>query len=132
MSRILLDTSAVSAFFRGHESIVDAARFAERIAVNPVVLGELTAGFRVGTRHDDNLETLERFLRSPRVLILDIDAEPAERYAQIYDSLRRTGTPIPTNDIWIAASAMQFGLRLVTTDAHYEHVVQISLDLYRP
>lgn len=52
--------------------------------------------------------------------------------AQIYDSLRQAGTPIPTNDIWIAATAMQFGLRLVTTDTHYEHVAQISLELYSP
>jgi len=132
VSRILLDTSAVSAFLRGHENIVDAARAADRIAVNPVVLGELSAGFHGGSRHDDNLRILERFLRSPRVRILGIDAETADSYAQIYDSLRLAGTPIPTNDIWIAASAMQFGLQLVTTDAHYEHVVQISLDLYRP
>ncbi len=131
MSRILLDTSALSAFFRGHAGIVEATRAADRIAVSPIVLGELGTGFRGGGRLERNRELLSKFLQSPRVRTLNLDAETAERYAQIYDSLRRAGTPIPTNDIWIAASAMQFGLLLVTTDGHFERVVQISLDLYR-
>jgi len=131
MSRILLDTSALSAFFRGHAGIVEATRAADRIAVSPIVLGELGTGFRGGGRLERNRELLSKFLQSPRVRTLNLDAETAERYAQIYDSLRRAGTPIPTNDIWIAASAMQFGLLLVTTDGHFERVVQISLDLHR-
>ncbi len=131
MSRILLDTSALSAFFRGHAGIVEATRAADRIAVSPIVLGELNTGFRGGGRLQRNRELLSKFLQSPRVRTLNLDAETAERYAQIYDSLRRAGTPIPTNDIWIAASAMQFGLLLVTTDGHFERVVQISLDLHR-
>ncbi len=131
MSRILLDTSALSAFFRGHAGIVEATRAADRIAVSPIVLGELNTVFRGGGRLQRNRELLSKFLQSPRVRTLNLDAETAERYAQIYDSLRRAGTPIPTNDIWIAASAMQFGLLLVTTDGHFERVVQISLDLHR-
>ena len=130
MSRVLLDTSAVSALFRGDEAIVEATRSPDLIAVNPVVLGELNAGFRGGRHLEKNRELLRSFLESPRVRIVGIDAESAARYAQIYDSLRRAGTPIPTNDIWIAASAMQFGLQLVTTDAHFEYVPQIALQLH--
>jgi predicted nucleic acid-binding protein len=128
--RILLDTSALSAFFRGHEGIAAAVRSAGRIAVTPIVLGELGAGFRGGNRYDENRKLLRRFLDSPRVRILGIDPETADRYALIHDSLRRAGTPIPTNDIWIAASAMQFGLLLVTTDAHYERVSQIASQVH--
>lgn len=130
MSRILLDTSAMSALFRGHEGIRETIAVADRVGVNSVALGELGAGFRGGTRHEENRRGLREFLHRPRVRTLSIDAETAERYAQIYDSLRRAGTPIPTNGIWIAASAMQFGLRLVTTDAHYQHVPQIALELH--
>ena len=130
MSRILLDTSALSAVFRGHEGIAEATRAADRIAVSPVVLGELHTGFRGGRQQEKNREILRTFLDSPRVRTVNIEAETAERYAQIYDSLRRAGTPIPTNDIWIAASAMQFGLRLVTTDALFEQVPQIALELH--
>lgn len=131
MKRILLDTSALSALFRGHEAIADSTRRADRIAVSTVTLGELKAGFLGGRRRDENKELLRRFLETPRVRTIAIDAETGNRYAQITDALRRAGTPIPTNDIWIAAGAMQFGLQLVTTDAHFERVIQISLDLHR-
>jgi predicted nucleic acid-binding protein len=129
MSRILLDTSAVSAFFRGNRAIVERTRAAARIGLSPVTLGELQAGFRGGSRHVANQEVLQRLLDSPRVRTLVIDPETADRYAQIYDSLRRAGTPIPTNDMWIAASAMQFGLAVVTTDVHFERVPQIVVEL---
>ena len=132
MSRILLDTSAMSAFFRGHEGIVQSVRSASRIAVNSVVMGELYAGFRGGSKAEENRDLLRRFLGSPRVRILGIDVETAERYALIHDALRRAGKPIPTNDLWIAASAMQFGLVLVATDTHYRQVAQIASQLHDP
>jgi len=132
VSRILLDTSALSAFLRGHRAIVDATRTADRIAVTPVVLGELGAGFLRGSHLERNRELLRDFLRSPRVRTLGIDEETGQRYAQIHHSLRRAGTPIPTNDIWIAASAMQFGLVVVATDQHYACVPQIATLLHPP
>jgi predicted nucleic acid-binding protein len=128
MSRILLDTSAVSALFRGNRAIVERTRTAARIGLSPVTLGELQAGLRRGRRREANQEVLQRLLDSPRVRTLVIDPETADRYAQIYDSLRRAGTPIPTNDMWIAASAMQFGLAVVTTDVHFERVPQIVVE----
>ncbi len=130
MSRILLDTCALSELFRGHSGIREAVAIADQVGVNIVALGELLAGFRGGTRSEANRARLDEFLHEPRVRTIGIDAETADRYAQIHDSLRRAGTPIPTNDIWIAASAMQFGLRLVTTDRHYENVAQVALELH--
>ena len=120
----------MSELFRGHEGIAQTIAFADQIGVSPVALGELKAGFRGGTRYEENQAALQRFLSKPLVRAISIDAETADRYAQILDSLRRAGTPIPTNDIWIAASAMQFGLRLVTTDRHYENVAQVALELH--
>ena len=70
---------------------------------------------------------MARFLDSPRVNLIDVDEETARRYAVIFSTLRAAGTPIPTNDLWIAASAMQHGLRLLTADAHFEKVPQILL-----
>jgi predicted nucleic acid-binding protein len=122
----MLDTSAYAAFMRGHDGIRFVLQRAENICVNPVILGELLSGFMRGKRERKNLEELRLFLSSPRVQVLQIDEDTPPRYAVIVNSLRNAGTPIPTNDIWIAASAMQHGLRVLTTDAHYlkvEHVL---------
>jgi predicted nucleic acid-binding protein len=123
--RLLLDTSAYSWFMRGHQDINAVLQSADSIAVNPIVLGELQAGFQHGRHIERNKATLAEFLASPRVHIIPIDKETAERYAAILHSLRKLGTPIPTNDLWIAASAMQYGLTILTTDAHFNHVVQV-------
>jgi predicted nucleic acid-binding protein len=102
MSRVLLDTSAYSAFMRGHPEIKQAVQEADEISVNPVVLGELLAGFMRGRRRKKNEGELRTFLGSPRVRVLDVNEETAQRYAVILNSLWQAGTPIPTNDIWIA------------------------------
>jgi predicted nucleic acid-binding protein len=128
MSRVILDTSAYSAFMRGHPEVKIALQEAEQIYFNPVILGELLAGFRRGKRTRKNMGELRTFLSSPRVSLVDVNEETAERYAVILNSLWAAGTPIPTNDIWIAASAMQHGLRVLTTDDHYQKVTQIIVD----
>lgn len=121
----MLDTSAVSAFFQGHEAIGRYVGLADELCLNPVVIGELLAGFMLGKREKKNRETLDGFLSSPRLRFIDLDLETSERYATILTYLRQSGSPIPTNDLWIAASAMQHGLKLLTTDRHYLKVPQI-------
>jgi len=132
MIRVMLDTSAYSAFARGHDQIKGALQEADEIWVSAVVLGELRAGFRCGTRRAENERDLSRFLSSPRVAVADVVEETAVRYAEILAFLREAGTPVPTNDIWIAAGAMEHGLRLVTTDAHYRKMPQVVLDYHPP
>ncbi|MGB5550938.1 MAG: type II toxin-antitoxin system VapC family toxin [Thermoanaerobaculia bacterium] len=127
--KILLDTSAYSAFMRGHEGVLDFVQRAERIAVTPIVLGELLSGFRLGKRTRKNHDLLNRFLGSTRVESLPIDDGTARRYSDIVEHLRSEGTPIPTNDLWIAASAMQHGLIVVSTDTHFDKVPQISKEI---
>lgn len=123
--RVLLDTSAYSAFMRGHEGVQSAIRASEEIFLNSIVLGELTAGFIRGKQRRKNEAELQRFFASPRVGLLDITEGTAERYAVILNGLWQAGTPIPTNDIWIAASAMEHGLSVVTTDHHFQKIPQI-------
>lgn len=126
--RLLCDTSAYSAALRGHAGVADALRTADEIAVSPVVLGELRAGFAKGKHRERNESQLETFLASPRVRVLCVDEETSRRYAAIHDALRRAGTPIPIHDVWISASAMQHGLVVLTTDADFLRVKQILVE----
>ena len=123
--RLMLDTTAVSGFFRGHERIRESIASADELFLNPVIIGELLAGFGMGGRERKNREAFKQFVSSPRMRVIDMDAETSERYAAIYAHLRKAGTPIPTNDLWIAASTMQYGLKLLTLDRHYLKVPQV-------
>jgi len=131
VSRLLLDTSAYSALGRGHAGIAELLQSADEVWMSPIVLGELHAGFRRGARRIENERNLARFLAAPRISIADVALETAHRYAEILDYLRKAGTPVPTNDVWIAASAMQNGLMLVTTDAHYERIPHVLVRKFR-
>lgn len=132
MSRVLLDTSAYSAFMRGDAAVKERLQTAEAIYLTPVVLGELRVGFLRGRTRQKNEDRLRQVLNSSRVSILTVDDETAERYAVILNGLWTTGTPIPTNDIWIAASAMQYGLTVVTTDSHFLKIPQILVSHSSP
>ena len=129
--RIMIDTSAYAAFLRGHPGIKLSIQRADEISLSPVVLGELLAGFMMGKNERRNRSILRDFLSSARVNLLEIDEETSERYAVILYHLRTKGVPIPTNDMWIAASAMQYGLKVLTTDKHYIEVPQIITE-YHP
>ena len=132
MNRLTLDTSAYSAFKRGHTGVVGHIRRAEEILLPSIVLGELLGGFEAGQRSRRNRDELDLFRESPRVRLVSIGVATAERYAVIYASLRAVGQPIPTNDLWIAASAMEHGTELVTLDRDFAHVAQILVALYEP
>jgi predicted nucleic acid-binding protein len=122
---ILLDTSAYSDMARGNKDVLDAVQTAENICINPIIIGELLSGFAKGTHGSQNLKQLEMFLDSPRCVILPIIKESAQRYAHIHSTLRKAGTPIPVSDLWIAATAMEHGLTVVTLDKHFARIPQI-------
>lgn len=105
---------------------------AEEIYLSPIVLGELQAGFRRGKHQARNEKGLEEFLDAPRVGLIPILDSTAVRYAEILTYLRRAGTPLPTNDVWIAASAMEHGLRVLTTDKRFQEIPQILVDCWEP
>jgi tRNA(fMet)-specific endonuclease VapC len=127
MSGLALDTSAYSAFKLGDPEAVAAVRSRERIIVPAVVLGELLGGFAAGTRADRNGAELEEFLASPRVVVALVGETAAECYGAIYSFLQKAGTPVPTNDLWIAASVMEHGALLLTADTHFDRIPQIRV-----
>ena len=119
---ILLDTNAYVAFKRGISDAVDVLTHVSWIGLNSIVLGELLSGFAVGAREAENRRELEQFLSSPRVHQLAIDTGTAAHYAVVYRELRRLGRPIPTNDMWTAATALQHGLAVFSYDGHFHAV----------
>lgn len=104
-------------------------RHASTISLNTIVLGELLAGFRGGQREAINRRELDLFLDAPRVSLLSVDEETADFFALIFNQLKTQGTPIPTNDIWIAASAMRHGLSLATFDNHFSKIAGLNLKI---
>ena len=117
--RVLLDTSAYSALMRGHREVAALVRRTEGVLLSCVVAGELLYGFRNGSRFEENAARLEAFLANPFVTALPVTLDTADRFGRIAASLRRRGEPIPTNDIWIAAQAMETGADLLSSDSHF-------------
>jgi tRNA(fMet)-specific endonuclease VapC len=120
--KILLDTSAYVGFKRNDADLVEMITAAERVLFSSIVLGELLFGFRSGTLFKKNLTELNRFLAHDAVEMVSVGKITADRYSRIAAQLKRQGTPIPTNDIWIAAHTMEHGAELITTDAHFEKI----------
>lgn len=120
--KVLLDTNAYVALRRGDEAVAALVRGAEKVVLSAIVTGELLHGFRNGTRAEDNARDLAQFLEQPEVLFLPVGWDTADRFGRIATSLRKQGTPIPTNDVWIAAHAMETGADLISFDRHFEHV----------
>lgn len=120
--RLVLDTSAYAHFRAGNETVLGLLAGAEVVLIPVAVLGELEAGFELGRRTRENRTTLTAFLEEPFVTVLPTTPDVARRYGLAFASLRQAGTPIPTNDIWIAAAAIDAGGRLVTFDDHFKQV----------
>lgn len=129
MKRILLDTSAYSHLMRGNKDIAKLLDEADEVFLPAIVIGELLAGFKSGSKDQHNKSILHDFLSVESVGLLCIDDETAERYSVIHYYLKKSGAPIPTNDIWIAASAMQHGLVLITSDQHFSGLPQIVSEI---
>ena len=136
MRPIAIDTNAYVAFKRGDPGVLEVLRHAEEVLVGSTVLGELLAGFEAGTRSRANRAELTRFLDSPRVRQVAYGSATADRYAMVYAALRKAGTPIPTNDMWIAATCLEHGAGLLTLDAHFGCVgglrAGMQLDDFQP
>lgn len=127
MRQILIDTNIYSSALRGDNAVVEVLRKQREIGFTVISIGELLSGFKGGNRDSENRSELEDFLDSPRVTIYTIDEDTAEFYSDILNNLRKASTPIPTNDIWIAAIAFQHGFKLYSTDDHFRQVIGLSL-----
>ncbi len=126
MSSYCLDTSAYSNFRRGNEEVASLLDRAELVGVPTVALGELRTGFLLGGRRRRNETELDAFLNNPVVEVLPVDSETSRQYAEIVAELRKAGTPIPTNDIWIAATAARNGTTVLTCDDHFERIGRVG------
>jgi predicted nucleic acid-binding protein len=127
MKGVLVDTNAYGAFRRGRPEAIEVFHEAPRISFSTVVLGELLAGFAAGMRAQENRRDLAEFLLLPKVAVLSVDRDTAECYSEVFANLRGRATPIPTNDIWVAATAIQHGLALFTYDRHFRGVAGLSV-----
>jgi tRNA(fMet)-specific endonuclease VapC len=125
--RIALDTNRYTDFAKGDRHAVSVLERAERVFVPLIVLAELRAGFVCGSRAKENERTLVRFLNLAGVEVLYPDDNTTHHYARLFLHLRQQGSPIPTNDIWIAALVIQHDLILFARDKHFAHLPQIPL-----
>ena len=124
--RLVLDTSAYSHFRTGDERVLDFIAAAESVGFPAIVLGELEAGFNLGRRGRENRATLTEFLAESFVTVLPVTPAVAHRYGRLFADLRRAGTPIPINDIWIAATALDCGGHLLTFDGDFRHIASLD------
>ncbi len=129
MSRICLDTSAYSHFQRGHGRVVEAIDSATWVGVPSIVLGELHTGFTLGHQAGEDKRDLRTFLDHPVVEVLVVDEAAARIYAEIVAALRTAGTPLPTNDIWIAALAAREDAAVLTYERHFEAIRRVGTEL---
>lgn len=130
--RLVLDTSAYSHFRAGDTRVISFIAAAEIVFVPTVALGELEAGFNLGRRERENQTLLAEFLSEPFVSILPVTPMVARRYGQIFADLRRAGTPIPINDIWIAATALDCGGHLLTFDGDFRQIASLDCTVLTP
>ncbi len=122
MRPLLIDTNAYTAFKQGDSDILEIMQYAEMIAISPIMLGELLFGFLGGNKERQNQQELSQFLESPRIKVYDITSDTSRFFSKIYSSLKRKGQPIPTNDMWIAAQALEHGCMVCTYDKHFQAV----------
>ncbi len=125
--KVILDTNAFSALFRGDEKVLKSISRAQYVYVSAVAAGELMAGFRGGARYRENMEIFEEFLSEPEVEFLPVTLETCDYFALIKNDLTRNGTPIPINDVWLGAQCLENGAVLITYDRHFTHIPGLRL-----
>jgi tRNA(fMet)-specific endonuclease VapC len=124
--KIALDTNRYTDLCRGDVSVVKIVERASEVWLPFIALGELRAGFAVGNQGPRNEAVLRRFLLKPGVGVVYADVQTTHHYANVYRQLRKQGTPIPTNDMWIAALVLQHSLVLFARDAHFDVLPQLA------
>lgn len=127
MNKLLIDTNIYSHAMRGNAKVTNNLQLVVEIGISSISIGELLSGFKAGNKENTNRQELNIFLDSPRVTLYSVDEVTAEFYSSILNQLKKQGTPIPTNDIWIAATALQHGLPIYTFDQHFKHIAGLLM-----
>lgn len=123
--RVALDTNRLTDLLRGDRELAKRLGTAEEVWIPLFVLGEMKAGFYGGRERVRNEALLQKLLAKTTVNVLLPGAETAEQYGRLFVQLKRAGTPVPNNDLWIAALALEHNLVLVTRDHHFERIPQL-------
>jgi len=126
--RFLLDTSVLVLVLQGVESLLDRLDADAETSVPIIALGELYYGAMKSERRNENLARIESL--AAQMTVLTCERATATHFAEVKDALRQNGTPIPENDVWIAAIARQHGLTLATRDRHFENVADLAIDYW--
>lgn len=127
-NKYLLDTNIIIEVFDNNQAIADKINELPQLFISTVVLGELFVGINRVVNRAKHLQKLQDFLRLSGVL--PVDSITAEQYGTVVAALYAKGTPIPTNDVWIAASALQHDCTVVTKDKHFQQVQGLSFQLW--
>src|SRR4030042_4685436 len=127
MRKILLDTNADVRLWRGDEKVLEYLAEADSVYMSVFVLGELYAGFKAGGQEKENRQILDRFLLKSTLIVVEATIETADIFALIIASLKKSGHPIPINDVWIAAHALETGSILVTYDDRFAAIPGLRL-----
>lgn len=122
MRPVLLDTNAYAAFKRKDAAVLEIIQHAESIVFSPIVIGELLAGFDGGGKAEQNKIEFQKFLESSRVIVCPVTQDTSQFFSQVYCALKMKGKPIPTNDMWIAAQALEHGCVVCTHDKHFSYI----------
>ena len=122
MNELLIDTNIYTYAMKGDQEVISVLQRCHKIGICSVSVGELLSGFKGDKNEKKRKEELEQFLDSPRVSLYSIDENSAEFYSVILNELRKLNMPIPTDDIWIASVAFQYGVKLFTKDTHFTNI----------
>ena len=126
--RVLLDTSAAAALLRGDQAVLQKIEASPEGFTSIVVLGELLYGARLSTNSASNVAQVAAFAAA--IVVLPADEQTADVYAGIKVALRTKGRPIPDNDLWIAATAIQHDVALLNRDAHFDEVDDLARETW--
>ena len=129
MAGKILDSNIVIDLFRENAETIEKIKGISLIHIPVIVLGELFYGANLSRQVEKRIAQIRKF--SSKVVLLDCDKTTAEYYGQIKSQLNRDGKPIPENDVWIAAIAKQHNLTLVTNDAHFSYVEDLSIEKFK-
>ncbi len=128
--KVCIDTCAYTAFQNGHRGLLDLFNTCDELFFPITVVGELQFGFSYGTRYAENMKRLREFMEKANAHVLNTTLETALRYGLLAATLKRNGTPIPQNDIWIAALAMEHGAHLATLDSDFSLVPGLIVEKF--
>ena len=130
MSSLVLDTNVLIDLFEGERTLPTKFSCYERIMIPSIVVGEYRSGLFPTKNGDENRRKLESYLSNAAVTVTPVTGRTAELYAKVYQHLRKQGTPIPQNDMWIAACALEYGADIATNDDHFKLVPMLTVVMF--